>query len=113
MNTVCKSLSMLALVAFSAAPVVAQDKMDMSKMTCGELMKMDKDGMMMAAENADMMMKSDGMSDADKMAMKEKMDKMSDTEKTDHMKMTEENMMKMEAACKGNDSMMVMDAMKG
>ena len=114
MTKILKSLSVLALVGFSAAPALSQDEMhmDMSKMTCGELMAMDKDGMMKAADEAEMMMKSEGMSEADKTAMMDKMAAMTEAEKTEHMKMIEENMTKLGTACKGNDAMMVMDAMK-
>jgi threonyl-tRNA synthetase len=75
-------------------------------------MKMDHDGMMKAADNAEMAMKSEGMSDADKATMQQQMDNMTETEKTDHMKVSEENVTKLQTACAGNDSMTVMDAMK-
>ena len=124
-----------------STPSFAEDKMmDMTTMTCGDLMKMDKDGMMTAASNAGMMIQLDAMSDADKKAMddkmaaetagmsdadkkshmmmamqgdmKTKMDAMTDDEKAAQMKMDTDMMTKMETACKGKDDMMVTDVMK-
>ena len=124
-----------------STPSFAEDKMmDMTTMTCGDLMKMDKDGMMTAASNAGMMMQLDAMSDVDKKAMddkmaaetagmsdadkkshmmmamqgdmKTKMDAMTDDEKAAQMKMDTDMMTKMETACKGKDDMMVTDVMK-
>lgn len=137
------SALLLATVAagFLSTPSFAQDKMmDMSTMTCADMMKMDKTGMMMTASDAEIMKKMDAMSDADKKAMtdkmatettgmsdadknayhmkamrddmKAKMDKMSDADKATQMKMTEDTMMKMETACKGNDTMTMTDVMK-
>ena len=139
--TLTRFLILPAAVLTLALPPFAQDAMmgDMSTMTCGDLMKMDKDGMMKAADNMDMMMQMDAMSDADKAAMAEKMkaetagmteaqmhehmmmamqddmkmkmDAMTDDQKAEHMKMTEASMTKMETACKGHDDMTVTDAM--
>ena len=141
MKTYSAFLLATVAVGFLAIPSFAQDKMmDLSTMTCADLMKMDKDGMMMTASNADMMMQMDAMSDADKkmmadkmatetagmndadknahmmMAMqadmKTKMDAMSDADKATHMKAMEDMSMKMEGACKGNDTMTMTDVMK-
>ena len=79
------------LLALCAAPVLADEMADMSKMTCADMMAMDADGMMKSG----MMMKEAMMDDA-KMAA-----------------MTDEEMTKMaEEACKMHPDAMVMDALK-
>jgi len=130
-------LAPIALAMF-AAPTLAQTaKMDMSTMTCADMMKMDKTGMMEASQHARMMIKYNDMTDADKKAMDDKsatatkdmsaedkqaymmtemmtedtamMDTMTADEKTAAMKTQEDSMMKMEADCKGNDTMLLKD----
>ena len=109
-----KFLTVAAVSALLALPAMAQDAMkpmdkDMAmSMTCADMMAMDKDGMMMAAEGVDMAMMSD-----DEMKMHtDMMASMSDDEKKAEMMKSEESMMKMETACKDKGSMTVMDAMK-
>ena len=130
-----------SIAGLMSTPSLAEDKMmDMTTMTCGDLMKMDKDGMMSAASHAGIMMQMDAMSDADKKAMedkmatetagmsdadkkshmmmamqtdmKTKMDAMTDDEKAAQMKTDTDMMTKMETACKDKDDMMVTDVMK-
>ena len=127
---------------FLSGPLLAQDApmMDLNVMTCADLMKMDQPGMMAAATTAEMMMQMSAMTDAQKaiiddkhavetqdltapkklqfiaMALlaenKAKTDAMSDADKAAARKMTESHLAKMEAACKGNDAMMMGDVMK-
>lgn len=89
------TLSVLAITFAFAAPAFADD-MDVSKMTCKDMAAMDMDGMMsttMALKKA---------AEGDAMADKAMMD-MSD----------EDLMHAVEEKCKGQDDMMVMDAMHG
>ena len=138
------STFLIATVAagFLSGPLLAQDAamMDMSTMTCADLMKMDQPGMMSAASTAEVMMQMSAMTDAQKAIIDDKyavetqdmtapkklqfmatamlaenlvkMNAMSDADKAAAMKMTESHMAMMEAACKGNDAMMMNDVMK-
>lgn len=79
------------LLTLCAAPVLAEDMADATKMTCAELMAQDMDGMMKSG-----MMMKEAMKDDAKMAA-----------------MTDEEMTKMaEQACKMHPDAMVMDALK-
>ena len=86
------TLSILALALAFAGPALAQEtKMDVSKMTCKEMAAMDKAGMMSTAMAVREAAKSGGM------AM---------------MDMSDEDLVKaIGDKCKGNDGMMIMDAM--
>ncbi|SHF94571.1 HdeA/HdeB family protein [Loktanella atrilutea] len=114
-------LSTTILVALSASPLfaAAHSEMDVSKMTCAELMAMDMDGMMAAATAIDTAMKdmpagdamaADGVMSADG-AMAADGAMSADGAMVADGAMTEEAMMKMKEACVGKEDMMVMDVM--
>jgi hypothetical protein len=101
-------LALLSIPAFAQDAMKPMDKAMAMKVTCKDMMAMDKKGMMSAAEGVSMGM----MSDADAKAQTDKMATMTDAQKTDAMAKMTDSMTKMETACKGHDDMTVMDAMK-
>lgn len=134
-------MSAAVAAAVLAGPSLAQiESLDVKTMTCGGLMTLDEAAMTSAINGISAMMQYELMSDADKKAMDDKMatetagmseeeksahrmkametemqtkmDAMTEEEKAEQTKSNEELVTRLKAACTGNDSMQVMDAMK-
>jgi hypothetical protein len=134
-------LAPLALVALTL-PLSAQTTpmTDMSTMTCADLAKLDQTGMMQASDQHMMLSSYADLTETDRTAMDAKlgvtaemdemqknekiltgmaadhtamMSSMTEEQKTAATKASEDHMAELTAACAGNDTMLLQDAIKG